>query len=56
MMNRLNLGFYLHNEGTESSQISSKKVFICVPKMNKSLTDLERHEGEYLMTKFSFSG
>ncbi len=29
---------------------------ICVPKMNKGLTGLERHEGEYLMTEFSFLG
>ncbi len=25
---------------------SSKNILICVPKMNKGLTGLERHEGE----------
>ncbi len=32
--------------GSESSRISSKIIFIFVPKINKGLTDLERHEGE----------
>ncbi len=32
--------------GSESSRISSKNILICVPKMNKGLTGLERHEGE----------
>ncbi len=27
-----------------------------VPVMNEGLTGLERHEGEYLMTEFSFWG
>ncbi len=48
--------------GSESSQISSKILFvfylflyiICVPKMNKGLTGLEWHEGDSLMTEFSF--
>ncbi len=38
----------------QSSRISSKHVFICVPKMNKGLTGLERHE--CLVTEFSFLG
>jgi len=29
-----------------------KNIFICILKMNESLTGLERHEGEYLMTEF----
>ncbi len=33
-----------------------KNIFICVPKMNEGLTGLERHEGELLMTEFSFLG
>jgi len=33
------------NGGTEISD-SIKKIFICVPKMNKSLTGLEQHEDE----------
>ncbi len=36
MQGQKSLGFY-------------KNILICVPKVNKSLTDLERHEGEYLM-------
>ncbi len=32
--------------GSESSQISSKNILICVPKINEGLTGLERHEGE----------
>ncbi len=32
--------------GSESLWISSKNVLICVMKMNKGLTGLERHEGE----------
>ncbi len=31
-----------------------KNILICVPKMNKGLTGWERHEGEQLMTEFSF--
>ncbi len=31
--------------GSESSAISSK-IYVFVPKMNKGLTALERHEGE----------
>ncbi len=34
----------------------SKNILICVLKMNESLTGLERHEGELLMTQFSFLG
>ncbi len=33
-----------------------KNILICVPKMNKGLTGLERHEGEQLVTEFSFLG
>ncbi len=34
-------------EGSEiSSIVFIKNILICVPKMNKSLTGLERHEGE----------
>ncbi len=33
-----------------------KNILICVPKMNKDLMDLEQHEGEKLMTEFSFLG
>ncbi len=32
--------------GSESSGISSKKIVICVLKMNEGLTCLEQHEGE----------
>ncbi len=32
--------------GSESSQIPSKYILICVPKMNGGLAGLERHEGE----------
>ncbi len=32
--------------GSESSQISSKNILICVPKMNEGLMGLGRHEGE----------
>ncbi len=35
---------------------SIKNILICVPKMNKAFTCLERHGGKWLMTKFSFSG
>ncbi len=31
---------------SESSQIPSKNILICVPKMNQGLMDLERHKGE----------
>ncbi len=31
-----------------------KNILTCVPKMNEELTDLEQHEGEQLMTEFSF--
>jgi len=33
-----------------------KNIFICVVKMNESLTGLEQHEGESLLTEFSFLG
>ncbi len=33
-----------------------KNILICVPKMNKGLTGLERHEGEQLMTELKFLG
>ncbi len=33
-----------------------KNILICVLKMNKGLTGLERHEGESLMTEFYFLG
>ncbi len=33
-----------------------KNILICVLKMNEGLTGLERHEGELLMTEFSFLG
>ena len=29
-----------------------KKIFICVLKMNESLTGLERHKGEKIITEF----
>ncbi len=32
--------------GLESTQISSKNILICVPKMNNGLKGLEWHEGE----------
>jgi len=33
------------------------KILICVPKMKKkSLMGLEQHEGEVLLTQFSFLG
>ncbi len=31
-----------------------KNILICVLKINQGLTDLERHEGEELMTEISF--
>ncbi len=31
-----------------------KIIFICVPMMNEGLIGLERHDGEILMTEFSF--
>ncbi len=31
-----------------------KNILICVLKMNEGLTGLEQHEGEKLMTEFSF--
>ncbi len=31
---------------SESSQISSKNILICVQKMNEGLTGLERHQGK----------
>ncbi len=34
----------------------NQKILICVPKMNEGLMGLERHEGEQLMTEFSFLG
>ncbi len=40
--------------GSESSQISSKNILICVPKMNEGFTGLARHEGEKLMSEISF--
>ncbi len=33
-----------------------KNILICLLKMNEGLTGLERHEGELLMTEFSFLG
>ncbi len=42
--------------GSESSQISSKNILIYVSKMSEGFTDLDRHEGEQLMTEFSFLG
>jgi len=33
-----------------------KNILICVPKMNAGLTGVEQHEGESLMTEFSFLG
>jgi len=39
-----------------SHRILSKNILICVPKMNEGFTDVERHEGELLMTEFSFLG
>ncbi len=35
---------------------SNKNILICVPKMNGGFTGLEQHEGEELMTEFSFLG
>ncbi len=32
--------------GSKSSQILSKGILICVPKMKEGLTGLELHEGE----------
>ncbi len=33
-----------------------ENILICVLKMNGGLSGLERHEGEQLMTEFSFLG
>ncbi len=33
-----------------------KNILICVLKLNEGLTGFERHEGEQLMTLFSFLG
>ncbi len=46
-------GYVAVSAGSESSDLI-KNIFICVPKMNNSLTGLERHEGEQLMTIFIF--
>ncbi len=35
---------------------SIKNNLICVPKMTEGLTGFKRHEGEKLMTEFSFLG
>ncbi len=42
--------------GSESSRMSSNISFICVPKINGSLMDLERREGEYLRHYFLGGG
>jgi len=60
-MNRFNLGFYSRLSSScqwRDRNLSDfiKKIFICVLKMNESLTGLEGHEGEELMTEFSFLG
>ncbi len=41
---------------SESSRISSKKILICVTKMNDSLKGWEQHEAKELMTEFSYLG
>ncbi len=41
---------------SESSWISSENILNCVPKMKEGLMYLEQHEGEYLMTLFTFLG
>lgn len=33
-----------------------RNILICALKMKEGLADLERHEGEYLLTKFLFLG
>ncbi len=40
----------------QKAGILLKNIIICVPKMNKGLRSLERHEGELLMTEFLFLG
>jgi len=44
---------YTVNGGTDISQISFKKIFICVPKSKESLRGMEWHGGEQLTTEFS---
>ncbi len=33
-----------------------RELLICVPKINRGLNGLERTEGEWVMTEFSFLG
>jgi len=43
-------------QSMDRTEFALKKIFICVPKMKKSLTGLVRHEGEQLMAEFLFVG
>jgi len=44
------------NGGLTEPSDFMKNILISVPKMNEGLTGVERHEGEQLMTEFSFMG
>ncbi len=48
---------YLAVNGTVTSlPVFIQNILNCVPKMNEAFTGLERHGGNWLMTKFSFWG
>ncbi len=47
---------YAGSENSEPKLRKIKNILICVPKNNEGLTGLEQHEGEKLMTEFSFLG
>jgi len=38
------------------SDLNILNILICVSKMNEGLTGLEQHEGEEILTEFSFLG
>jgi len=38
------------------SDLNILNILICVAKMNEDLTGLEQHEGEEILTEFSFLG
>ncbi len=50
------LSMFLAVYGVRELSDLINNILICVSKMNEGLTGLERHEGESLMTEFSFLG
>jgi len=40
-------------EGQKALRSKKNNISICIVMMNKSQTDLERHEGKYLKTEFA---